>query len=61
MYAIKKSEVKRFANLYDRHLRLLKVQGKSDSTMSAYSALFKGSVSITKPPKVNAIPLKVEV
>jgi len=34
---MKPSEVKRFAGLYDRHLKLLKLQGKSDSTISAYS------------------------
>jgi integrase/recombinase XerD len=34
---MKQSEVKRFANLYDHHLKLLKLQGKSDSTISAYS------------------------
>ncbi len=34
---MKKSEVKRFAALYDRHLNLLKLQGKSESTISAYS------------------------
>jgi hypothetical protein len=27
---MKKSEVKRFAALYDRHLNLLKLQGKSN-------------------------------
>jgi hypothetical protein len=31
------SEVKRFADLYERHLELLKLQGKSDSTIRAYS------------------------
>jgi integrase len=31
------SEVKRFADLYERHLKLLKLQGMSDSTISAYS------------------------
>jgi hypothetical protein len=36
-YTIKSSEVKRFASLYERHLKLLKLQGKSDSTISAYS------------------------
>jgi site-specific recombinase XerD len=34
---MKSSEVKRFAALYERHLKLLKLQGKSDSTISAYS------------------------
>jgi hypothetical protein len=34
---MKSSEVKRFAALYERHLKLLKLQGKSDSTCSAYS------------------------
>lgn len=34
---MKKSEVKRFTELYERHLNLLKLQGKSDSTISAYS------------------------
>jgi hypothetical protein len=32
-YTMKSSEVKRFAGLYERHLKLLKLQGKSDSTM----------------------------
>jgi integrase/recombinase XerD len=36
-YTMKPSEVKRFAGLYKRHLKLLKLQGKSDSTISAYS------------------------
>ncbi len=34
---MKKTEVKRFATLYDRHLNLLKLQGKSKSTIDAYS------------------------
>ena len=34
---MKSSEVKRFAALYERHLKSLKLQGKSDSTISAYS------------------------
>jgi len=34
---MKSSEVKRFATLYQRHLKLLKLQGKSESTISAYS------------------------
>ena len=34
---MKKAEVKRFAALYERHLKLLKLQGKSDSTIDAYS------------------------
>lgn len=34
---MKKSVVKRFTKLYERHLNLLKLQGKSDSTISAYS------------------------
>jgi integrase len=34
---MKKSEVKRFAALYERHLTLLKIQGKSKSTIDAYS------------------------
>lgn len=34
---MKKSEEKRFAGLYDRHLKLLKLQGKSKSTIDAYS------------------------
>jgi hypothetical protein len=39
---MKSSEVKRFAALYERHLKLLKLQGKSKSTIDAYSraALF---------------------
>lgn len=34
---MKPSEVKRFAGLYERHLKLLKLQGKSKSTIDAYS------------------------
>ncbi len=34
---MKNSEVKRFATLYERHQKLLKLQGKSESTISAYS------------------------
>jgi len=34
---MKPSEVKRFASLYERHLQLLKLQGKSKSTIDAYS------------------------
>ncbi len=34
---MKISEVKRFGHLYKRHLKLLRLQGKSDSTISAYS------------------------
>lgn len=34
---MKPSEVKRFATLYDRHQKLLKLQGKSKSTIDAYS------------------------
>ena len=34
---MKPTEVKRFATLYERHLKLLKLQGKSKSTIDAYS------------------------
>ena len=34
---MKKSEVKRFDQLYERHQKLLKLQGKSESTIKAYS------------------------
>ena len=34
---MKSSEEKRFADLYERHLKLLKLQGKSKSTIDAYS------------------------
>ncbi len=34
---MKKSEVKRFASLYERHQKLLKLQGKATSTVDAYS------------------------
>ncbi len=34
---MKKAEVKRFDKLYERHQKLLKLQGKSESTISAYS------------------------
>ena len=34
---MKATEVKRFATLYERHLKLLILQGKSDSTIDAYS------------------------
>lgn len=33
---MKKTEVKQFDTLYSRHLNLLKLQGKSDSTIDAY-------------------------
>ncbi len=36
-YTMKKLEVKRFNKLYERHLMLLKLQGKSKSTIDAYS------------------------
>ena len=32
-----KKELKRFKQLYQRHLRLLKLQGKSQKTIDAYS------------------------
>jgi hypothetical protein len=31
------TEVNRFSELYQRHLRMLKLQGKSDKTIDAYS------------------------
>ncbi len=34
---MKATEVKRFATLYERHLKLLILQGKSNSTIDAYS------------------------
>jgi integrase/recombinase XerD len=34
---MKTSEVNRFNKLYERHLRLLKLQGKSEKTIDAYS------------------------
>jgi integrase/recombinase XerD len=34
---MKKTEVNRFNKLYERHLRLLKLQGKSQKTIDAYS------------------------
>ncbi len=34
---MKKSEVKRFALLYERHQKLLKLRGKGTSTINAYS------------------------
>ena len=34
---MKKAEVKRFEDLYQRHLRLLKLKGKSEKTIDAYS------------------------
>ncbi|MBN1931719.1 MAG: phage integrase N-terminal SAM-like domain-containing protein [Desulfobacterales bacterium] len=34
---MKRSEVNRFNKLYQRHLRLLKLQGKSEKTIDAYS------------------------
>jgi len=36
-YTMKSSEIKRFAALYERHLKFLKLQGKSKSTIDAYS------------------------
>ncbi len=41
---MKSSEVKRFAALYERHLKLLQLQGKSDSTISC-------NQRFTSPPK----------
>ena len=34
---MKRSEANRFNMLYERHLRLLKLQGKSQKTIDAYS------------------------
>ncbi len=34
---MKQTEVNRFNKLYERHLRLLKLQGKSQKTIDAYS------------------------
>ena len=34
---MKQAEVKRFDSLYAHHLKLLKLQGKSDKTIDAYS------------------------
>ena len=34
---MKPTEVSRFKKLYQRHLRLLKLQGKSQKTIDAYS------------------------
>jgi len=34
---MKQKEVKRFEILYDRHLKKLKLQGKADKTINAYS------------------------
>lgn len=34
---MKQEEVNRFNKLYERHLRLLKLQGKSEKTIDAYS------------------------
>jgi hypothetical protein len=36
-YTMTPAEVKRFEILYDRHLKLLKLQGKSEKTRDAYS------------------------
>jgi integrase len=36
-YTMKPTEVKRFESLYMRHLKLLKLQGKSKATIDAYS------------------------
>ena len=41
------SEVKRFAELYERHLKLLKLVGTSDRTISCYPVLFAGSKTTT--------------
>jgi integrase len=37
VYIMKQTEVNRFNKLYQRHLRLLKLQGKSQKTIDAYS------------------------
>ncbi len=36
-YTMDQEETNRFNELYQRHLRLLKLQGKSDKTIDAYS------------------------
>ncbi len=43
---MKNSEVKRFATLYERYLKLLKLQGKSESTISPIPELSAASVVI---------------
>lgn len=40
-YAMKPSELKRFTTLYESHLKLLKLQGKSNSTIDAYSRVVR--------------------
>lgn len=37
VYTIKATEVNRFNNLYERHLKLLKLQGKAQKTIDACS------------------------
>ncbi len=41
-YTMKKSEVKLFASLYERHQKLLKLQGKAASSIDAYSRAVEG-------------------
>ena len=36
-YAMNKAETNRFHRLYERHLRLLKLQGKAQKTIDAYA------------------------
>jgi hypothetical protein len=44
---MKSSEVKRFAALYERHLKLFKLQGKSDSTISAYFGAIRSIILLS--------------
>ena len=51
-YTMNKTETNRFNKLYQRHLRLLRLQGKSQKTIDAYSrAVFLGTSYITPVKK----------
>jgi hypothetical protein len=43
---MKQAEVKRFDSLYAHHLKLLKLQGKSEKTIDAYSGRSSNSETL---------------
>ncbi len=47
---MKPAEAKRFNELYQRHLELLKIQGKSRKTIDAYSLAVRLAISIVFIP-----------
>lgn len=54
-YSTKTTEVKRFATLYERYLKLFRLQGRSDATINAYSRAVRhdGSHLDSLPCRVN--------